>query len=168
MEATIAEREWTAALRAVTGRITDCFERREPRALAREMTEAMLMELDTRNCWTLAEALGHCGPHRLQHFLSRAAVDHDRARDRIAVWTAGELADGQAVLVVDETGDEKSSTDCVGAARQYSGALGGIGLCQVAVHLTYATARGHAPIDRALDLGATSGRTGPPTKNAAC
>jgi len=56
------------------------------------------------------------------------------------------------VLVVDETGDEKSSTDCVGAARQYSGALGGIGLCQVAVHLTYATARGHAPIDRALYL----------------
>lgn len=153
-EATIAEREWTAALGAVTGRITDCFGRREPRALAREMCEAMLMEQDTRNCWTLAEALGHSGPHRLQHFLSRAAVDHDTARDRIAMWTAGELADGQAVLVVDETGDEKSSTDCVGAARQYSGALGGIGLCQVAVHLTYATARGHAPIDRALYLGA--------------
>ena len=70
------------------------------------------------------------------------------------MWTAGELADDQAVLVVDETGDEKSSTDCVGAARQYSGALGGIGLCQVAVHLTYATTRGHAPVDRALYLGA--------------
>lgn len=154
MEATIAEREWTTALGAVTERIADCFERREPRALAREMTEAMLMELDTRNCWTLAEALGHCGPHRLQHFLSRAVVDHDAARDRIALWTASELADPEAVLIVDETGDEKSSTDCVGAARQYSGALGGIGLCQVAVHLTYASSRGHAPIDRALYFGA--------------
>jgi SRSO17 transposase len=39
-------------------------------------------------------------------------------------------------------------------ARQYSGALGGIGLCQVAVHLTYATIHGHAPIDRVLYLGA--------------
>jgi SRSO17 transposase len=28
------------------------------------------------------------------------------------------------VLVVDEAGDEKSSTEAVGAARQYSGALG--------------------------------------------
>ena len=44
--------------------------------------------------------------------------------------------------MVDETGDEKSSTDAVGAARQYSGALGGIGLCQVAVHLTYASRPG--------------------------
>lgn len=57
-------------------------------------------------------------------------------------------------MIVDETGDEKSSTDCVGEARQYSGALGGIGLCQVAVHLTYAGRHGHAPIDRALYLGA--------------
>ncbi|MDH6222114.1 SRSO17 transposase [Streptomyces pseudovenezuelae] len=123
-EATIAEQTWAATLGAVTEEIADCFERREPRTLVREMTEAMLMELDTRNCWTLAEALGHRGPHRLQHFLSRAAVDHDRARDRITAWTAAELADPDAVLIVDETGDEKSSTDCVGAARQYSGALG--------------------------------------------
>ncbi|MCZ1021177.1 transposase [Streptomyces noursei] len=126
VEATIAEREWTAALEAVTHEIVDCFERSEPRALAREMCEAMLMELDTRNCWTLAEALGHAGPHRLQHFLSRAVIDHDLARDRIAAWTAGQLADPEAVLIVDETGDEKSSTDCVGAARQYSG-----GHCQL-------------------------------------
>ncbi|MFG2526111.1 transposase [Streptomyces sp. NPDC048527] len=76
------------------------------------------------------------------------------ARDRIAAWAAGELADPDAALIVDETGDEKSSTDCVGAARQYSGALAGIGLCQVAVRLTYAGRHGHAPIDRALYLGA--------------
>ncbi|GAV37248.1 IS701 family transposase [Streptomyces acidiscabies] len=153
-EATIAEQAWTAALGTVTDEIADCFERREPRALVREMTEAMLMELDTRNCWTLAEALGDRGPHRLQHFLSRAVIDHDRARDRITAWTAAELTDPDAVLIVDETGDEKSSTDCVGAARQYSGALAGIGLCQVAVHLTCASRHGHAPIDRALYLGA--------------
>ncbi|MGI5133601.1 IS701 family transposase [Streptomyces sp. CA-106110] len=153
VEATIAEQAWMTALGAVTEEIADCFGRREPRALAREMCEAMLMELDTRICWTLAEALGHGGPHRLQHFLSRASVDHDLARDRIAAWTAGELAYPDAVLIVDETGDEKSSTDCVGAAHQYSGALGGLGLCQVAVHLTYASRTGHAPIDRALYLG---------------
>ena len=118
----------------------------------REMTEAMLMDVQRVSCWTLAEALGHSGPHRLQHFLSRAVWHHDAARDRLACWAVAELADDQAVLVVDETGDEKSSTDAVGASRQYSGALGGIGLCQVAVHLTYAAQSGHALIDRALYL----------------
>ncbi|MFI0945977.1 transposase [Streptomyces sp. NPDC021086] len=49
-----------------------------------------------------------------------------------------------------DPGDEKSSTDAVGAARQYSGALGGVGLCQVAVHLTYASSAGNALIDRTL------------------
>jgi DDE superfamily endonuclease len=53
---------------------------------------------------------------------------------------------------VDETADEKSSGNAAGAARQYSGTVGGIALCQVAVTLTYATRRGHALIGRALYL----------------
>jgi len=132
--------------------VAGCFPRREIRQTLREVTEAVLMGLERINCWTLAEALGHCGPHRLQHFLSRAAWDHEAVRGQLAAFTVGHLADDQAVLVVDETGDEKSSTDAVGAARQYSGALGGIGLAQVAVHLTYAGRSGHALIDRALYL----------------
>jgi SRSO17 transposase len=48
--------------------------------------------------------------------------------------------------------DEKSSADCVGAARQYSGTAGGVALCQVAVTLTFAAGRGHALIGRALYL----------------
>ncbi|MEU1276462.1 transposase [Streptomyces sp. NPDC005799] len=42
----------------------------------------------------------------------------------------------------------------MGASHQYSGALGGVGLCQVAVHLAYASPRGHALIDRELYLPA--------------
>jgi hypothetical protein len=61
-------------------------------------------------------------------------------------------ANDQTVLVVDETGDEKSSTDDGRRRRQYSGALGGIGVCQVAVHLTYASKSGQALVDRALYL----------------
>lgn len=153
-EATVAQQAWSAAFGTVMGAIAGCFSRREPRRTVREMAQAMLMELDTRNCWTLAEAIGHSGPHRLQHFLSRARFDHESAQERIATWAAGRLADDEAVLIVDETGDAKSSTDCVGAAHQYSGALGGVGLCQVAVHLTYSGARGHAVLDRALYLPA--------------
>ena len=72
-------------------------------------------------------------------------------------WPAGRLpsSPGSATcLSVVLTGDAKSSTDAVGAAQQYSGSLGGIGLCQVAVHLSLATPAGHAVIGRRLYLGA--------------
>jgi hypothetical protein len=82
----------------------------------------------------------------------RAVWDEQRVLDIASAWAAGHLDDGDAVLIVDETADEKSSTDAVGAARQYSGTVGGIALCQVAVTLTYATGRGHALIGRALYL----------------
>ena len=152
MEVTVAQAVWRDGVGAFMGLVADCFPRRESRQTLRETVEAVLMGLERLNCWTLAEALGHSGPHRLQHFLSRAVWDHETVREQVASFAVGHLADGQAVLVVDETGDEKSSTDAVGAARQYSGALGGVGLCQVAVHLTYASGAGSALIDRALYL----------------
>ncbi|WP_084964320.1 transposase [Thermoactinospora rubra] len=57
-----------------------------------------------------------------------------------------------AVPILDETADAKSSTDAAGAARQYGGAPGGVAPCQVATHLAYPTRRGHATIDHALYL----------------
>jgi SRSO17 transposase len=116
------------------------------------MVGGLLMELEDHNCWTIAEAVGHRGPHRLQHLLSRAVWDDQQMLDIAAGWAASHLDDGDGVLIVDETADEKSSTDAAGAARQYSGTVGGIALCQVAVTLTYATSRGHALIGRALYL----------------
>jgi SRSO17 transposase len=134
------------------GRVAGCFPRRETRQSCRQMISGLLMELEDHNCWTIAEAAGHRGPHRLQHLLSRAAWDEQQVLDIAAGWAAGHLDDGDAVLIVDETADEKSSTGAAGAARQYSGTVGGIALCQVAVTLTYATSRGHALIGRALYL----------------
>jgi SRSO17 transposase len=72
--------------------------------------------------------------------------------DIASAWAVSHLDDGDAVLIVDETADEKSSADCAGAARQYSGTAGGVALCQVAVTLTYASGRGHTLIGRALYL----------------
>jgi len=135
------------------GAVASGFPRRETRSTFRQLAEGLLMELENVNCWTLAEAIGHSGPHRLQHLLSRASWDDAAVLDSAAAWAVAALDDGDAVLIADETGDAKSSTDAVGAAHQYSGSLGGIGLCQIAVHLTYATSRGHTIVDRAHYLG---------------
>ena len=139
-------------------RVAPCFARRETRLTCRDMVHGLLAELDDRNCWTLAEAAGHPGPHRMQHLLSRARCDEQQMLDSAADWAAGHLSAGQdeddVVLIVDETADAKSSADCAGAARQYSGTLGGIAMCQVAVTLTCAAPAGHALIGRALYLPA--------------
>jgi hypothetical protein len=68
VEAAIAEQAWTATLGAAMGEVAGCFPRREPRLLAREMAKGLLMELDTRNCWTLAEA------HRRWNNITAAAT----------------------------------------------------------------------------------------------
>jgi SRSO17 transposase len=150
--ATVADDARSALLADLLGQVAGCFPRRETRLSCGQMVSGLLMELEDHNCWTIAEAVGHRGPHRLQHLLSRAVWDDQRALDIAAGWAVSYLDDGDAVLIVDETADEKSSTGAAGAARQYSGTVGGIALCQVAVTLTYATSRGHALIGRALYL----------------
>jgi DDE superfamily endonuclease len=82
--------------------------RRETRQRCGQMVAGLLMELEDHNCWTMAEAAGHRGPHRLQHLLSRAVWDDQRVLDVASVWAAGHLDDGDAVLIVDETADAKS------------------------------------------------------------
>jgi SRSO17 transposase len=139
-------------LKDLLGQVARCFPRRESRQAAAQLVQGLLMELEDYNCWSIAEAAGHCGPHRLQHLLSRAVWDEQQVLDTAAAWAVSHLGDQDAVLIVDETADEKSSADCVGAARQYSGTLGGIALCQVAVTLTFAASGGHALIGRALYL----------------
>ena len=141
-------------------RVASCFARRETRLTCRRMVNGLLSELDDYNCWTLAEAAGHASPCPMQHLLSRARCDDRAMLDAAADWTVEQLngeqagTGGDAILIVDETSDEKSSADCAGAARQYCGATGSIALCQVAVTLTYAVPAGHALIGRALYLPA--------------
>ena len=74
------------------------------------------------------------------------------ALDLAAGRATARLDDGDGILIIDETGDAKSSTDAVGAARQYSDSTDGVSLCQDMVTLAYAVGRGHAPPGRALCL----------------
>jgi SRSO17 transposase len=134
--------------------VAGCFPRRETRQTCARMLDGLLMELEDRNCWTIAQAIGHRAPYRLHHFLSRAVWDQELVLGIAASWAAARLDDGHGdgVLIIDETGDGKSSADAVGAARQYSGSVGGVALCQVMVTLTYATSLGHTLLGRPLYL----------------
>ena len=59
------------------------------------MVHGLLTELDDHNCWTIAEAVGHRGPHRLQHLLSRpqlagSLLDRAHALGIRAAFVAGD------------------------------------------------------------------------------
>src|SRR4051812_35689163 len=88
----------------------------------------------------------------MQHLLARAVWDTDGVQADLRAYVVEHLGDPGAVLVIDETGDVKKGTATVGVQRQYTGTAGRIENSQVAVHLTYSTASGHALIDREFSL----------------
>jgi hypothetical protein len=122
------------------------------RRRVRQLILGLPADLPRKNCWTIAEHAGDTTPDGLQHLLGRAKWDAGLVRDDLRDYVLEHLADDQAVLVVDETGDLKKGTHTVGVQRQYTGTAGRIENAQVAVYLTYTSRHGHAAIDRALYL----------------
>lgn len=143
---------WEDAFGEVIDRIASRFARYEPLRHAASLMQGLLAPLERKNCWTIAEFRGDASPDALQHLLARAKWDADAVRDDLRDYVVDHLGDPGAVLVIDETGDLKKGTDSVGVQRQYTGTAGRIENAQVAVYVTYAAARGHAFIDRALYL----------------
>ena len=116
------------------------------------MITALLGDVGRKNCWTLAEAAGEAGPWGMQHLLGRAVWDTDAVAGELRAFVGEHLGARDGVLIVDETGDAKKGRATVGVQRQYSGTTGRVENCQVAVHLAYASGRGHALVDRELYL----------------
>lgn len=87
------------------GRIAGRFARVEPRRQAREFVISLLSDLPRENCWSLAERAGPVRPDGMQHLLNRTVWDADGVRDDLRAFVVEHLAEPDAVLVVDETGD---------------------------------------------------------------
>src|SRR3954462_5133131 len=90
------------------------------------------------------------GPWRTQRVLSH--VLWDKARDLCRTYVVEHLGAPDGVLIIDETGFLKKGTRSAGVARQYSGTAGRVENCQIGVFLAYASAQGHALIERELYL----------------
>ena len=132
-----------------------CFGRVEPRRSAWSYVQGLMSLVGRKNCWWLAQQAGHGGPGRLQRLLDTARWDADVLRDALLRLVAALVAVADGVLVVDETGYPKGGDMSVAVARHYSGTLGKVDNCQVAVFLGYATCRLRLLVDRALYLPKT-------------
>jgi len=146
---------WTDEFAAVVGRIGPRFARSEARAHAAAYLRGLLGRAERKNGWQLAEAAGDATPYGIQQFLYRATWDPEAVRDDLRAYVAAHLGDPGGVLVVDETGFLKKGDKSAGVQPQYSGAAGRTANAQIGVFLTYAGARGHTFLDRALYLPAS-------------
>jgi SRSO17 transposase len=109
------------------------FRRPEGRAALERYTTGLLTELPNKNGDTIAQAVPGTSAQRLQEFLTNMQWDEeDLNRQRVGKMIA-EATHGDGVLVFDDTGFPKQGSASVGVARQYSGTLGKVGNCQVAV-----------------------------------
>jgi SRSO17 transposase len=91
----------------------------------------------------------------MQRLLRRADWDIDGVRDDVRDYVVERLGDPEGVLIADETGFLKKGTRPAGVQRQYSGTAGRTDNCQIGVFLAYASAQGHALIDRELYIPAS-------------
>jgi SRSO17 transposase len=141
-----------AELDRVHARIAGRFTRSEPRARVREYVSGLVAGLERKNGWTLAEQAGEVSPDGMQRLLRRADWDVGGVRDDVRDYVVEHLGGRDGVLIVDDTGFLKKGVRSAGVQRQYSGTAGRIENCQIGTFLAYASARGHALIDRELYL----------------
>src|SRR5919206_378929 len=114
-------------------------------ALERYLT-GMLTEHPNKNCDTIAQVVPDTSEQSLQGLLTAMLWDEDdlnqqRVQDLLALPT-----EGDAALIFDDTGFAKQGKRSVGVARQYSGTLGKVGNCQVAVTCCYSDPQASWPV----------------------
>lgn len=127
------------------------FYRLEQRGHARVVIEGKLSGLERKTSEPIARRAGE-NRKPIQVFVGAGAWDDDRVMREVRVHVGEVIGDADGILLIDGSAFVKKGDDSCGVKRQWCGRLGKVENCQVGVFLAYATARGHAPLDRQLYL----------------
>lgn len=131
-------------LESFAGEVFELLARRDQREKGATYLRGLLLDGRRKSMQPMAERLGvdHQG---LQQFVSSSTWKVEPVRARLAAKAVDVVAPD--AWVVDDTGFPKDGTASPGVARQYSGTLGKVGNCQIAVSVHAATDAGSAPLD---------------------
>ncbi len=143
---------WTEDFEIFHARFANVFARSEPREQVAKYMRGLMSQMDRKNGWQLAEAIGDATPDSTQRLLYQANWEADAARDELQQFIIETFGHSDGIGVVDETGFLKQGTHSVGVARQYSGTAGKVANCQVGTFLSYATPTAKVFLDRRLYL----------------
>src|SRR5437899_4542781 len=129
------------------------FGRKEARQRSEQYVRGLLVQqTDRRNAENVAETIAGATPRALQRLLTEAPWATESVIDRLQAYLGARLNTPEGIFVLDESGFPKQGRQSVGVARQYCGALGKVGNCQLGVFLADVSARGHALVDKRLYL----------------
>ena len=124
--------------------------RKDRRPWAETYVRGLLLEGERKSIEPMATRLPDGNVQALQRFIGKSPWPYEPVRRRIAGVLCPEM--GPGLWIVDDTGFPKQGKHSVGVARQYSGTLGKVANCQIAVSLHHATTLASLPIDWALYL----------------
>ena len=113
--------------------------------------QGLLLDGERKSIEPLAERVPGGNVQALQQFVGQSPWAWEPVRRSLAQHLEEELLP-PAGWIVDDTGFPKQGKESVGVARQYSGTLGKVGNCQVAVGVHLATEAESVPLDWALYL----------------
>jgi SRSO17 transposase len=107
-----------------------CFSRRPQREAATQYIDGLFNDSERKSMQAMHGRLGEARDYQaLQHFITHSPWEASR------VWAQlrAVVPVRAGILAIDDTGFPKQGTQSPGVQRQYCGALGKIGNCQVAV-----------------------------------
>ena len=131
----------------------DCFGRVENEELSRSYLQGLLSALERKSMEPIAlSLLGESRVKALQKFINVGSWDAEKLGQRHRQEAAKTVSAPGGVFSVDGSDFPKKGIESVGVGRQYCGRLGKVDNCQAGVFVAYASAKGHALLDRKLFL----------------
>ena len=146
----INRREYEEEFNNLSMRLSKIFASESSYQNMQKYIKGLLGSAERKNGWQMAEYLGEKTPYSLQQLLYRARFSADELRDGLREYVSENIGEEDGTIVIDETGFLKQGKHSCGVKRQYSGTAGRIENCQIGVFMTYASSKGHSPVDRRL------------------
>jgi SRSO17 transposase len=148
-----------AKLQRVRGRLVEFAEemfepmaRKDQRRWGEVYLRGLMLDGKRKSIEPMADRLEDGDEQCLQQFVNQSPWPWEPVRRNLALRMDAEIE--PEVWVIDDTGFPKFGDKSVGVARQYCGALGKVGNCQVGVSISAATPQASCPIDWRLFMPA--------------
>lgn len=123
----------------------EAMARKDQRRWGETYLRGLMLDGKRKSVEPMAARLDDGDEQCLQQFVSQSPWRWEPVRRRLAVRMTGEIE--PVAWVIDDTGFPKQGRMSVGVARQYCGALGKVGNCQLGVSINAATVQASCPLD---------------------
>jgi len=128
-----------------TREVFESMQRRDQRGWGEVYVRGLMLDGKRKSIEPIAARLEDADEQCLQQFVNQSPWDPVAVRRALARRMSRELA--PEAWVIDDTGFPKFGKMSVGVARQYSGALGKVGNCQIGVSVNACSDEASCPLD---------------------